>query len=209
MKEAVQAGIVFINTVSNGILTKDAIPPQFVLSVEDTEKKVNLHIRQEETEMAAKMTGADRSVQRHVAKIEGRGSPRAQTSEAASSSKDIQKFSEESSNLRHRSGCLMCLAMHPAACLRLRLQKLKPQKQRSKHQRHHLQEPKPKRQNHQNQQLQKQSLQGLQFRKQKLIHQRRLQKLLITEEPAQKKAAPSKRAQICASSKASSSTTNS
>ena len=67
------------------------IPPQFVLSVEDTEKKVNLHIRQEETEKAAKMTGADRSVQRHVAKIEGWGSPRAQTSEAASSSKDIPK----------------------------------------------------------------------------------------------------------------------
>ena len=62
-----------------------------MLSVEDTEKKVNLHIRQEETEKAAKTTGAERSVQQHVAKIEGRVSPRAQTSEAASSSKDIPK----------------------------------------------------------------------------------------------------------------------
>ena len=49
MKQAVQAGIVFIRTVSDGILTKDVISPQFVLSVEDTDKKSNLYIRQEET----------------------------------------------------------------------------------------------------------------------------------------------------------------
>ena len=41
MKEAVQAGIVFSGTVSDGILTKDVIPRQFVLSVEDTDKKSN------------------------------------------------------------------------------------------------------------------------------------------------------------------------
>ena len=56
MKEAGQAGIVFIRTVSDGILTKDVIPQQFVLSVEDTDKKSNLHIRQEETEKVAKVT---------------------------------------------------------------------------------------------------------------------------------------------------------
>ena len=43
MREAVQAGVVFIKTVSDGILTKDVIPPQFLLSVEDTEKKVSLY----------------------------------------------------------------------------------------------------------------------------------------------------------------------
>ena len=68
----------FIKTVSDGILAKDVIPPLFVLSVEDTEKKANLYIRQDKTEKAAKLTGAERSVQQHVAKIEGRGSPCAQ-----------------------------------------------------------------------------------------------------------------------------------
>ena len=160
MKEAVQAGMVFIKTVSDGILIKDVIPPHFVLSVEDTDKKSNLYIGKEETEKIAKETGAERGVQQHVAKIEGWGSPGAQTS-----------------SLRHQSGCLMYLAMHEAACPRLRLQKLKPQKQRPKHQRHHLQDHQPKRQNHQDLQHQKQILQGLQFQKQKLIHQRQLQKL--------------------------------
>ena len=38
MKEAVAAGLGFIKTASNGILTKDTVPPRFILSVEDTER---------------------------------------------------------------------------------------------------------------------------------------------------------------------------
>ena len=91
MKEAVLAGIVFIKTASEGILTRDTIPPQFILSVEDTEKKVSLYVRQDVTEQAARSTGAEKSVKQHVAAFEGRISPCAQTGEAASSSTDIPK----------------------------------------------------------------------------------------------------------------------
>ena len=109
-----------------------------------TEKKASLYIRQVEIEKAAKVTAVENSVQQHVAKIESRGSPRAQASEAASSSKDIPKVFPGKLSFRHQSGCLMYPALHQAACLRLRLHKLKPQKQRPKHQRHHLQERNPK-----------------------------------------------------------------
>ena len=74
MKEAVLAGIVFIKTASNGILTRDTIPPQFILSVEDTEKKTSLYVRHDATEQAARSTGAE-TVKQHVATFEGRANP--------------------------------------------------------------------------------------------------------------------------------------
>ena len=74
MKEAVLAGIVFIKTASNGILTRDTIPPQFIL-VEDTEKKTSLYVRHDATEQAARSTGAEKTVKQHVATFEGRANP--------------------------------------------------------------------------------------------------------------------------------------
>ena len=56
MKEAVLAGTIFIKTASEGILTRDTIPPQFILSVEDTEKKASLYVRHDVTEQAARST---------------------------------------------------------------------------------------------------------------------------------------------------------
>ena len=73
MKEAVQAGLIFIKTASDGILTKDSVPPQFILSVEDTDKKVSLYVRHDETEKAARTTGAEKSVKQQVATFEGTG----------------------------------------------------------------------------------------------------------------------------------------
>ena len=84
MKEAVLAGFIFIKTASEGILTKDTIPPQFMPSVEDTEKKASLYVRHGVTEQAARSTGAEKSVKQHVAAFEGRDSPCAQTGEVAS-----------------------------------------------------------------------------------------------------------------------------
>jgi len=49
MQEAVRSGVVFIKTASEGILTTDVVPAQFVVSVDDTEKKVNLYRRHRET----------------------------------------------------------------------------------------------------------------------------------------------------------------
>ena len=88
MREAVASGLVFIRTTSDGILTKDVIPPQFILSIEDTENKTNLYVRQEAVEKVAKATGATTSVKERIAAFEGRANPRAQTGEVASSSKD-------------------------------------------------------------------------------------------------------------------------
>ena len=88
MREAVTAGLVFIRTTSDGILTKDVVPPQFILSIEDVENKSNLYVRKEAVEKVAKATGATTSVKERIAAFEGRANPRAQTGEVASSSKD-------------------------------------------------------------------------------------------------------------------------
>ena len=88
MREAVTAGLVFIRTTSDGILTKDVVPPQFILSIEDVDNKSNLYVRKEAVEKVAKATGATTSVKERIAAFEGRANPRAQTGEVASSSKD-------------------------------------------------------------------------------------------------------------------------
>ena len=92
MKEAVAAGLVFIRTTSDGILTKDVVPPQFIVSIEDTDSKTNLYVRRDTVEQAARTTGATTSVKQHIATFEGRANPRAQTGEVASSSKDVPKI---------------------------------------------------------------------------------------------------------------------
>ena len=75
MREAVLAGLVFIKTASDGILTKDTISPQFILSVEDTDNKTNLYVRHDATEQAARSTGADKTVKQHIAALEGSRKP--------------------------------------------------------------------------------------------------------------------------------------
>ena len=42
MAEAVRSGVIFFKTASDGILTSDVVPSQFIISVDDTEKKTNL-----------------------------------------------------------------------------------------------------------------------------------------------------------------------
>ena len=62
MQEAVRSGVVFIKTASEGILTTDVVPAQFVVSVDDTEKKVNLYRRHRETVQSAVASGAQAGV---------------------------------------------------------------------------------------------------------------------------------------------------
>ena len=57
MAEAVNAGVIFIKTAPEGILIRDVVPAQFVLSVDDTERKVNLCRRHQETIETAKLSG--------------------------------------------------------------------------------------------------------------------------------------------------------
>ena len=49
MAEAVKAGLIFIKIASEGILPRDVVSAQCILSVEDTERKVNLYRRHQET----------------------------------------------------------------------------------------------------------------------------------------------------------------
>ena len=68
--EAVTAGAIFIKTASEGNLTRDAVPAQFVLSVDDTERKVNLYRRHQEIIETAKSSGVDTGLHQRVEQIE-------------------------------------------------------------------------------------------------------------------------------------------
>ena len=76
MQEAVRSGVVFIKTASEGILTTDVVPAQFVVSVDDTEKKVNLYRRHRETVQSAVASGAQAGVQEQVEAHEAESSGR-------------------------------------------------------------------------------------------------------------------------------------
>ena len=57
MSEAVRSGVIFFKTSSDGILTSDVVPSQFIISVDDTEKKTNLYRRHEDTAHSAHGSG--------------------------------------------------------------------------------------------------------------------------------------------------------
>ena len=105
MREAVTAGVVFIRTTSDGILTKDVVPPQFILSIEDVDNKSNLYARKEAVEKVAKATGATTSVKERIAAFEGRANPRAQQEKWQVRPKTPQWFFQERSSLPHRLPC--------------------------------------------------------------------------------------------------------
>ena len=85
MAEAVKAGIVFFRTASDGILTSDVVPPQYIISVDDTAKKVNLYRRQQEVAQSAASSGGEVGVQQLVETFEAKASKRTgSTSPAAS-----------------------------------------------------------------------------------------------------------------------------
>ena len=63
MAEAVRSGVIFFKTASDGILTSDVVPSQFMISVDDTEKKTNLYRRHEDTAHSAHGSGGDVGVQ--------------------------------------------------------------------------------------------------------------------------------------------------
>ena len=76
MAEAVKAGIVFFRTASDGILTSDVVPPQYIISVDDTAKKVNLYRRQQEIAQSAASSGGEVGVQQLVETFEAKASKR-------------------------------------------------------------------------------------------------------------------------------------
>jgi len=47
MAEAVRGGVIFFKTASDGILTSDVVPSQYIISVDDTEKGMNLQRKRE------------------------------------------------------------------------------------------------------------------------------------------------------------------
>eukprot|EP00435_Cladocopium_sp_Y103_P005221 s8338_g1.t1 len=76
MREAVQNGVVFFRTASDGILTKDEVDPRFIISIEDTVDKKMLFQRKEAVPATAKSSGdgatAGEKVGKAVQKIEGK-----------------------------------------------------------------------------------------------------------------------------------------
>ena len=77
MAEAVRAGIVLFRTASDGILTSDVVPAQYIISVDDTVKKVNLYRRHEEVAQSATSSGGEIGVQKLVETFEAKASKRA------------------------------------------------------------------------------------------------------------------------------------
>ena len=85
MSEAVRSGVIFFKTSSDGILTRDVVPSQFIISVDDTEKKTNLYRRHEDTAHSAHGSGGEVGVQELVKSYEATSSKRTgSTSPAAS-----------------------------------------------------------------------------------------------------------------------------
>ena len=85
MAEAVRAGIVFFRTASDGILTSDVVPAQYIISVDDTVKKVNLYRRHEEVAQSAASGGGEIGVQKLVETFEAKASKRAGSKSPAAS----------------------------------------------------------------------------------------------------------------------------
>ena len=76
MSEAVRSGVIFFKTSSDGILTSDVVPSQFIISVDDIEKKTNLYRRHEDTAQSAHGRGGEVGVQELVKSYEAKSSPR-------------------------------------------------------------------------------------------------------------------------------------
>ena len=74
MSEAVRSGAIFFKTSSDGILTSDVVPSQFIISADDTEKKTNLYRRHEETAHSAHGSGGEVGVQELVKSYEAKSS---------------------------------------------------------------------------------------------------------------------------------------
>ena len=85
MAEAVRAGIVFFRTASDGILTSDVVPAQYIISVDDTAKKANLYRRHEEVAQSATSSGGEIGVQKLVETFEAKASKRAGSKSPAAS----------------------------------------------------------------------------------------------------------------------------
>ena len=92
--EAATAGAIFIKTASEGNLTRDAVPAQFVLSVDDTERKVNLYRRHQEIIETAKSSGVGTGLHQRVEQIEAKisSSSAASTVAASSDRPPVEKF---------------------------------------------------------------------------------------------------------------------
>jgi len=76
MSEAARSGVIFFKTSSDGILTSDVVPSQFIISVDDIEKKTNLYRRHEDTAQSAHGRGGEVGVQELVKSYEAKSSPR-------------------------------------------------------------------------------------------------------------------------------------
>ena len=85
MAEAVKAGVIFFRTASDGILTSDVVPSQYIISIDDTEKKVNLYRRHEDTAQAAHSSGGEIGVQEIVKSFEKKAGSRTGSASPAAS----------------------------------------------------------------------------------------------------------------------------
>ena len=72
-------------TASDGILTSDVVPPQYIISVDDTAKKVNLYRRQQEVAQSATSSGGEVGVQQLVETFEAKASQQAGSKSPAAS----------------------------------------------------------------------------------------------------------------------------
>ena len=85
MAEAVRAGVLFFKTASDGILTTDVVPSQFIISIDDTEKKLNLYRRHEEVASSAQGSAGGTHVQDIVKTFEAKAGKRAGSKSPAAS----------------------------------------------------------------------------------------------------------------------------
>ena len=85
MAEAVRAGVLFFKTASDGILTTDIVPSQFIISIDDTEKKMNLYRRHEEVASSAQGSAGGTHVQDIVKTFEAKAGKRAGSRSPAAS----------------------------------------------------------------------------------------------------------------------------
>ena len=85
MSEAARSGVIFFKTSSDGILTSDVVPSQFIISVDDSEKKTNLYRRHQDTAQSAHGSGGEVGVQELVKSYEAKSSQRSGSTSPATS----------------------------------------------------------------------------------------------------------------------------
>ena len=115
MREAVAAGLVFIRTTSDGILTKDVVPPQFIVTLRTRKTRptcmsgVTLWSkRQEQQELRHRSSSTSPLLKAGL-------TPAPKQVKWPALRRMSQRSFQESSKLHHRSGCQKLQVMQTAA----------------------------------------------------------------------------------------------